>query len=282
MNISEKETIERMKPKNLDQWDNLIQYFCFLRHQFAYEKTREYVQDKNCLDYGFGTGYGTFMLADNAERIIGIDINEDAFQYANKNYSKPNLFFKKIDGSSKLPFDDAAFDIVISFQVIEHIKDVNNYLSEIKRILRKNGKFICTTPNRDTRLWKFQKPFNPFHIREYNKRELYKLLKKFFSQVEIKGIYGIQFIQETEMNRLKPNITLYEGAKSLIKLLLPERVLKSYKNIIDFNKKNENNNTNKRQNIISIEEMKKYSWNDYYFDLKDIKKSIDLYVVVSK
>jgi SAM-dependent methyltransferase len=84
-----------------------------------------------------------------------------------------------------LPFEDNTFDFVVSFQVIEHIKDDNYFVKEIHRVLKPSGKFIVTTPNILTTLTR-----NPWHIREYKKEELQKLLLQNFYSVEMLGVYG--------------------------------------------------------------------------------------------
>jgi 2-polyprenyl-3-methyl-5-hydroxy-6-metoxy-1,4-benzoquinol methylase len=81
--------------------------------------------------------------------------------------------------------DDNSFDVVISFQVIEHIKDDFNYLKEIHRVLRPGGKALITTPNIKMSLSR-----NPWHIREYTSNELKGLGQKVFSSVKMLGIAG--------------------------------------------------------------------------------------------
>ena len=73
----------------------------------------------------------------------------------------------------------------MSFQVIEHIENDSLYLKEINRVLKPGGMALITTPNRKMSLSR-----NPWHIREYLSDELSSLARKFFSQVEMKGITG--------------------------------------------------------------------------------------------
>jgi len=99
--------------------------------------------------------------------------------YGNGNYL--------IASALNLPFRDSCFDLVTSLQVIEHIegKDVNRLLREVSRVLKDDGVFIVTTPNRRLRLLPFQKPWNPEHKKEYDYKEFEIILKKFFSNVQI-------------------------------------------------------------------------------------------------
>jgi SAM-dependent methyltransferase len=96
-----------------------------------------------------------------------------------------------------LQFEDESFDYVISFQVIEHIKQDKEFVKEVSRVLKKGGKFIVSTPNAPMSLTR-----NPWHVREYRGEELRELLKSEFSEVEMLGVNGNQKIMEYyEANR---------------------------------------------------------------------------------
>ena len=84
-----------------------------------------------------------------------------------------------------LKFDDNSIDFVVTFQVIEHIKDDEKFVQEIHRVLKPGGKLILTTPNILMSLSR-----NPWHIREYNPTEMNEILKTSFSNINLKGIYG--------------------------------------------------------------------------------------------
>lgn len=83
-----------------------------------------------------------------------------------------------------LPFDDESFDCVVSFQVIEHIKRDRAFVGEVRRVLKRGGKFIVSTPNRPMSLTR-----NPWHVREYTAEEFSALLGD-FSAVEALGVKG--------------------------------------------------------------------------------------------
>lgn len=90
-----------------------------------------------------------------------------------------------------LPFGDGEFDCVISFQVIEHIRDDRRFVAEIHRVLRPGGMFIVTTPNAPMSLTR-----NPWHVREYTAGELSALLGERFAEVEMLGVQGNERIME--------------------------------------------------------------------------------------
>ena len=96
-----------------------------------------------------------------------------------------------------LPFNDGTFDFVISFQVIEHIKQDTEFVREVHRVLRPSGKFIVTTPNAPMSLTR-----NPWHVREYRAEELCTLLQGHFAKVETLGVSGNDRVMEYyERNR---------------------------------------------------------------------------------
>ena len=88
-------------------------------------------------------------------------------------------------------FRSNSFDFVITFQVIEHIINDEDFVREIHRVLKKGGKLILTTPNKKMSITR-----NPWHIREYTIEELQVLLKKYFAAVDANGVFGNEKIME--------------------------------------------------------------------------------------
>jgi 2-polyprenyl-3-methyl-5-hydroxy-6-metoxy-1,4-benzoquinol methylase len=140
-------------------------YLIYIMHIVTYNYARSYVIGKDVLDMGCGTGYGTALIADSCLSISGVDISDEAIAYAKEKYQHPNLAYKTIHKveDAPLPFADQKFDVVLSFQVIEHISDTRTYLTEIQRVLKPGGVFIVATPDRSTRLLPFQRPWNRYH-----------------------------------------------------------------------------------------------------------------------
>ncbi|HAL45299.1 MAG: hypothetical protein A2Y12_06455 [Planctomycetes bacterium GWF2_42_9] len=160
----------------------------FLRHKMAYIFSEQYAKNKVVLDDGCGSGYGSFHLISNgAQKVTGIDLSQEAIEYANEKYKNKNLNFIQMD-VTKLNFNDNTFDTLTSFQVIEHIKEVDKYLNEIKRVLRNGGVALITTPNKQTYSPNTIGPENPFHVKEYYLEELKNLLDIYFSKVQILGV----------------------------------------------------------------------------------------------
>ena len=132
--------------------------FClYLMHLKAYEEAMTRAGGMVVLDYGCNVGYGCKVLSSVTQRIVGVDVSEKAVEIARNQYGSEGVEFQVVDGVT-LPFDDATFDLVVSFQVIEHIGDYESYLSEIKRVLTRPGCAIFTTPNAVVRLEPGMKP----------------------------------------------------------------------------------------------------------------------------
>ncbi|MFN2628007.1 MAG: class I SAM-dependent methyltransferase [Gaiellaceae bacterium] len=138
---------------------------------------------KAVLDAGCGAGYGSAQLAATAARVVGVDVDPGAIGYARSRYRAPNLEFAVMDVTS-LRFDDDSFDVVCSFETIEHIRDREAFLREVARVLRSDGAFLVSTPQaRQTTA----RPDNPFHHVEYARADFERLLKRAFEQVELYG-----------------------------------------------------------------------------------------------
>ncbi|MBL7850028.1 MAG: methyltransferase domain-containing protein [Cyclobacteriaceae bacterium] len=134
------------------------------------------------LEVGCGEGRGIRQILPRVRSYSAIDKIEEAIESLRQKFPEAKLVAGNLP---PLPYAEASFDSVISFQVIEHIQDDTFFLKEIHRVLRPGGIALITTPNRVQSLSR-----NPWHVREYTAEELSRLAVTIFSQVEMKGITG--------------------------------------------------------------------------------------------
>lgn len=147
------------------------------RHRSPYVYAMEFAQTGRVLDLGCGSGYGTAELADSLPRIVGLD----RIQPDSKN-QRENIDWVRADLRGN-PLVSAQFQLIVSFQVIEHLEDPHVYLESISRLLAPGGTALITTPNLLT-----SDKINPFHVHEYEADELAALLAPYFDTVEMKGV----------------------------------------------------------------------------------------------
>ena len=150
----------------------------YARYAFA----SNFCKNKIVLDVACGVGYGSYyLIKTGAKRVIGVDISKDAITYGKGHYQKQNLEFI-VGDATKLHFPDRSFDVIVSFETIEHVRNHIKYLSECKRVLKKGGIFICSSPNKV-----HKKPSNPHHIQEFYCDEFYGMMTENFIDVELYG-----------------------------------------------------------------------------------------------
>jgi ubiquinone/menaquinone biosynthesis C-methylase UbiE len=151
-------------------------------HASRYDFASRFVRGKRVLDVAGGTGYGTEILlrSGGALTVTGLDKSPDAIEYARAHFTSPSLDFVLGDAID-MPFGDGTFEVVVSFETIEHIKEPRRFLAEISRVLRADGTLVISTPNRayDSK--------NPFHVTRFSVAEFAAPLRTFFENVELFG-----------------------------------------------------------------------------------------------
>ncbi len=154
------------------------------RHLAAYEYARTLAPGKRVLDAGCGEGFNTQRLAEVAAHVTGIDYSAAAIEFCAKTWRAANLRFERVDLSHPQGFGDT-FDLVVNFQVLEHIEDDRAFVEALRARLAPGGVLLLTTPNR---LMSFSE--NPYHVREYTHGELRTLLQSVFANVTVRGMRG--------------------------------------------------------------------------------------------
>jgi SAM-dependent methyltransferase len=146
-------------------------------HLARYHCAAQLARDRRVLDAACGDGYGTAILAGaGARSVIGVDLSVDAVEHARGRYASD---FQVADIAA-LPFEDDTFDLVVSFETIEHVDDAPRVLAEFRRVLAGEGILVISTPNKQQYLVE-----NEFHTREFTHDEFASLLSDRFANVEI-------------------------------------------------------------------------------------------------
>lgn len=246
------QTAERVSHKDLS--DNYV----FQRSLLAYVEASKRVSG-NVLEIGTGSGYGIDIISPHTDKFVTIDKYETNIS----NSENDKVEFIKMNVPPLKNIDDNSFDFVISFQVIEHIKNDKLFVEEIFRVLKDGGKFIVTTPNIKKTLTR-----NPWHIREYTVDGLEQLLINEFKFVEKFGVFGNDKISKYyEENKKSVNkITKYDVFD--LQHRLPRQLLQIPYDVLNRrNRKKLLKNNNSLVSEISMNDYFIKAANDDCFDL---------------
>lgn len=154
-------------------------------HLHRYYAILDMLKDKVVLDAACGEGYGSFILSRHAKQVYGIDIDKASVLQAQSKYVVKNLSYKNAS-IEKLPFEDQSIDVVVSFETIEHVNEKiqQEFLKEAKRVLKKDGILIISTPDKAHYSDKYNYQ-NEFHTKEFYFEEFQVFLSQEFSNVHL-------------------------------------------------------------------------------------------------
>ncbi len=147
--------------------------YWFRRHEVAYEYIGDLVDGRDVLEAGSGEGYGADLLSRRARVVVCVDYDTSAVEHTRTRYPRLTVHQGNL---VDLPLDAATVDVVVNFQVIEHLWDQPAFIAECHRVLRPGGQLLISTPNRITFTPDSDIPVNPFHTRELDAMELTELL----------------------------------------------------------------------------------------------------------
>jgi ubiquinone/menaquinone biosynthesis C-methylase UbiE len=198
-------------------------------HLHRYYEAVKYLKgDEKILDLACGLGFGTAILAEKTKNeVVGGDIAEEAITDSKQYWQHLNLTFLILDGTN-LPYSDAFFDTLISFETIEHTTQYRQMLREFSRVLKPNGIALISTPNFPINS-PTGKVMNPYHTQEFTHAELLQILKEVFGEVHIQGQqysrYKIQSFRN-RLGRVVERFLLLRGIRK-IPIFLQDEVMKT-------------------------------------------------------
>lgn len=152
-------------------------------HRYAY--ALEFCRDKRVLDAACGEGYGSALLAHVGADVLGLDVDPATIDHAMQRYRQVNnLRFESRDVTALDELPDASFDVIVSFETLEHVNEQERMLAGFKRLLRPGGVLLISSP--DKRNYSDQRDYhNEFHVRELYRDQLEALLKTQFAQTQL-------------------------------------------------------------------------------------------------
>jgi GT2 family glycosyltransferase/SAM-dependent methyltransferase/glycosyltransferase involved in cell wall biosynthesis len=172
--------------------------------QVVYEHFHRYLWaarlmgSRRVLDLGSGEGFGAAILAETAERVLGVDVDERTVEHSRLNYAGPNLEFELGTALDLSAHADGSFDAIVAFEIIEHVREQQQVLAEVTRLLSDDGILVMSTPDRRT-YSEASGQVNPFHEHELTLDEFLELLNGHFPHV---ASWGQRTITGSHLNAI--------------------------------------------------------------------------------
>lgn len=165
-------------------------------HRYAFASV--FARGKRVLDAACGEGYGAALLARQAASVVGVDLSEETIAHARRRYQGfPNLSFLRADVTD-LPEGLGRFELIVSFETLEHVAEQERMLAGFARLLAENGVLLISSPER--RVYSEKSGYrNPFHQRELTREELEALLRRYFPAFRL---YGQKLLFQSALWRL--------------------------------------------------------------------------------
>jgi len=186
----------------------------WLDHIKRYYFTSQFAFDKTVLDIACGSGYGAYIISKvgKCKRVAGVDNSIETIDFVLNNYLTSNANFC-VGDVKNVPLKSNLFDVIISFETIEHLINYEQFLLELKRLLKKNGQLFISTPNKEVECAfygsNYKNSLGEFHHQAFNSREFLSILRKHF---QVCGIFG---------QRMVPTPALISPFKRVLKKITP-------------------------------------------------------------
>lgn len=150
----------------------------------SYRFAGRYVEGKTVLDIATdGSGYGSHLLAETAERVESLLGSAEARELASTMYPALNVSYQEVQ-LPKLPYENEHFDVAIAYEVVEELEHPEDLVVEVKRVLKPGGTFLISTPDKHT-YSNERNHKDPSHKREMYVPEFRGMLERHFEHVRI-------------------------------------------------------------------------------------------------
>jgi len=146
-------------------------------HESRYNWVKDFVKDRTVLDIACGTGFGSYKLINEggAVKVTGFDVDDKTIRYASLRNKHPRLFFEVNDAETFAASN--SYDIIVSFETIEHLHKPQSFLKNINAALAGDGQCFISTPIASVD--ENKNPDNVFHQTEWGFRKFQELVKDF-------------------------------------------------------------------------------------------------------
>lgn len=167
-------------------------------HIERYKLATEYAANRDILDIACGVGLGSFILKSQgkATSVLGCDLDVDAIRYAKHRNSQEKVAFQ-VENAEEF-ISNKKFDVIVSFETIEHLPNYRDFLKNAKVNLKNDGLLIISTPISRHPL--DNSPTNPYHLQEWGFVSFQNLLAEYFI---IEDVYTQMYQNEFYNEKIK-------------------------------------------------------------------------------
>ena len=156
----------------------------YLHHAKRYTFARQFCNGKTVVDLGSGAGYGAKILKRNAARVVGLDLEPDAQRFGNRVFGDEGI--RRLVGDIRsVGLKDDQFDVAVCFEAMEHVREHDDLLVEIRRILKADGTLVISTPNK--KIYDLPANANEYHVGMLELDEFQSLLARYYEDVKVYG-----------------------------------------------------------------------------------------------
>jgi ubiquinone/menaquinone biosynthesis C-methylase UbiE len=170
----------------MERYNTTVKHHAWYEHWHRYYFVKELVEDKVVCDIACGEGYGSALLAFEAQSVTGVDIDIETIKHAQQKYSDISNLKYVQSNALDTTFEDDSFDVIVSFETLEHLEEHDKLLNEFTRILKNDGILIISTPDKNV-YSSADVDHNKFHVKELSASEFDLLTKEKFKYIKTFG-----------------------------------------------------------------------------------------------